>query len=76
MFTDDKTPEDFAGFDVKKIKCDGKIVTLSLKGDREENEAKLRAMSPVLTETFPLTLEEVFLEEMEGSEHDFTEIFS
>ena len=76
VFTEDKTPEDFAGFDVKKIKCDGKIVTLSLKGDREENEAKLRAMSPVLTETFPLTLEEVFLEEMEGSEHDFTEIFS
>ena len=76
VFTEDKTPVDFADFDVKKIKCDGKIVTLSLKGDREENEAKLRAMSPVLTETFPLTLEEVFLEEMEGSEHDFTEIFS
>ncbi|MBR5112858.1 MAG: ABC transporter ATP-binding protein [Clostridia bacterium] len=75
-FETEKTEADFEGFDIRKFKGDGKMITLSLKGDEEENEAKLRAMNPLLLEKFPLTLEEVFLEEMEGSDYDFTEIFS
>ena len=48
-------------------------VTRKLK---EEFQAKLREMSPLLLEKFPLTLEEIFLEEMEGTDYDFREIFS
>jgi len=29
----------------------------------------------VLLETFPLSLEEIFLEEMEGTDYDLTKIF-
>ncbi|MBR3620682.1 MAG: ABC transporter ATP-binding protein [Clostridia bacterium] len=75
-FEDEKTQADFSGFDIIRFKGDGRMITLSLRGDEAENEAKLREMNPILLEKFPLTLEEVFLEEMEGSDYDFTEIFS
>ena len=76
VFEDEKSESDFAGLDIIKFRSDGKMITLSLRGDADENEAKLRAMNPLLLEKFPLTLEEIFLEEMEGSDYDFREIFS
>lgn len=75
VFADEKAREDFADFDIKRFDKDGKIVTLSLGGDPEENEKKLNAMSPLLVEKYPLTLEEIFLEEMEDTDYDFKEIF-
>ena len=75
VFADEKRREDFADFDIKRFDKDGKIVTLSLGGDPEENEKKLNAMSPLLVEKYPLTLEEIFLEEMEDTDYDFKEIF-
>lgn len=76
IFSEEKSKEDFSAFSIKKFKSDGKIITLSLEGDSEENERRLTEMNPVLIEKFPLTLEELFLEEMEGSDYDFKEIFS
>lgn len=75
VFADEKSREDFADFDIKRFDKDGKIVTLSLGGDPEQNEKKLNAMSPLLVEKYPLTLEEIFLEEMEDTDYDFKEIF-
>lgn len=75
VFADEKSREDFADFDIKRFDKDGKIVTLSLGGDPEENEKMLNAMSPLLVEKYPLTLEEIFLEEMEDTDYDFKEIF-
>lgn len=75
VFADEKSREDFADFDIKRFDKDGKIVTLSLGGDPEENEKKLNAMSPLLVEKYQLTLEEIFLEEMEDTDYDFKEIF-
>jgi len=66
---------DFETLELKHFTQDGKIVTLSAKGDSAELEEKLRAMNPVLLETFPLSLEEIFLEEMEGTGYDLTKIF-
>lgn len=76
VFKEDKTKEDFAGFDIKRFKADGKIITVSLKGNAQENEEKLKQLNPILIEKFPLSLEEIFLEEMEGSDYDFKDIFS
>lgn len=76
VFKEDKTKEDFADFDIKKFKADGKIITVSLKGNAQENEEKLKQLNPILIEKFPLSLEEIFLEEMEGSDYDFKDIFS
>lgn len=76
VFADDKSQADFEGLDIVRFKTDGKIVTLSVKGDPDTAEEKLRQMSPLLIERFPLTIEEIFLEEMEDTDYDFKEIFS
>lgn len=76
VFDKDVEEKDFEGLDIRRFSKDGKIVTLTAHGDSDELEEKLRAMSPVLLETFPLTLEEIFLEEMEGTDYDLTKIFA
>lgn len=75
VFNDEKTKEDFSDFDCTSINIDGRIITVSIKGDADEAEEQLKLMNPVLIERFPLSLEEIFLEEMEGSDYDFKEIF-
>ncbi len=75
VFNEEKEESDFSDFDIKRFEKDGKIVTLSLGGNAEENEEKLKNMSPLLVEKYPLTLEEIFLEEMEDTDYDFKEIF-
>ena len=76
VFGDEKTQADFEGLDIVRFKTDGRMVTLSVKGDPDTAEEKLRQMSPLLIERFPLTIEEIFLEEMEDTDYDFKEIFS
>ncbi len=75
IFNDEKNEKDFSEFEIKKFSKEGRIITLSVSGDPEENEKKLNAMNPLLIEKFPLRLEEIFLEEMEGADYDFKEIF-
>ena len=75
VFNEEKTEKDFSSFDYKKISIDGRIITVSIKGDADEIEKQLLTMNPILVERFPLSLEEIFLEEMEGSDYDFKEIF-
>ena len=75
VFNEEKTEKDFAHFDCKKIHIDGRIITVSIKGEADTVENELKKMNPILIEKFPLSLEEIFLEEMEGSDYDFKEIF-
>ena len=51
------------------------MVTLMAKGDADRTEAALRVMEPVMLESFPLSLEEVFLYEMEEKRYDLTGLF-
>lgn len=76
VFDRDVEEKDFEGLDIRRFSKDGKIVTLTAHGNSDELEEKLRTMSPILLETFPLTLEEIFLEEMEGTDYDLTKIFA
>ncbi|MBE6756302.1 MAG: ABC transporter ATP-binding protein [Ruminococcaceae bacterium] len=75
IFNDKKDKEDFKGFDIKDFKRDGKIITMVIAGDYEETEQKLSDMAPLLLEKYPLTLEEIFLNEMEDKSYDITKIF-
>lgn len=75
VFNDEKTKEDFSDFYCTSITIDGRIITVTIKGDADEAEEQLKLMNPILIERFPLSLEEIFLEEMEGSDYDFKEIF-
>lgn len=75
VFPEVKTERDFEHLNYGKFKSEGKIVTLTMYGNIDESEEKLKALNPVFIERYPLTLEEIFLEEMEGSDYDFKEIF-
>lgn len=59
----------------KNLKKDGRIMTFSSNEPIADIEYKLRDFKPLLLEEFPLSVEEVFLEEMEGSDYDFAQIF-
>lgn len=74
-FADEKTEVDFSCIKHTKFKQDGRIITLTAQGDTAEIEEKLKALNPLFIESYPLTLEEIFLDEMEGTDYDFSEIF-
>lgn len=65
----------FASLPYRNFTRSGNMVTLIIPGKQEETEAALRTLSPLLVESFPLTLEEVFLYEMEETKHDLTGLF-
>lgn len=75
IFNDKRDKEDFPNFDIKDFKRDGKIITMVIAGDYDEVEQKLADMAPLLIEKYPLTLEEIFLNEMEDKNYDITKIF-
>lgn len=78
VFTEDVTEDMLRqkDIDVKSFKRDGKMIIITTKGDEKETAQKLNTLSPVMVETLPLSLEEVFLDEMEGTDYDFTQIFA
>lgn len=67
--------EAFRELDYRRFAREGCVVTLMAKGDADRTEAALRAMEPVMLESFPLSLEEVFLYEMEEKRYDLTGLF-
>ena len=75
-FTQEVDKADFDGVNVKNFKKDGKIITFTVSENVEEAERVIRSLNPVLCERFPLSLEEIFLEEMEDTDYDFEKIFS
>lgn len=48
-----------------RLQRQGKLVMMTLRGDRQEVEKTLNAMDPLYVEFLPLTLEEIFILEME-----------
>lgn len=57
-----------------KTEVSGRVATLILRGEREELKPKLDELNPIFIEMLPLTLEEIFLYEMEGTGYDFSQI--
>ena len=47
---------------------------MTLRGDRETAEAKIRAAEPVFYELLPLSLEEIFISETEVAGYDVRKI--
>ena len=56
----------FEGIDLLSFTKQGSVANLIVRGDREETVRRIQAMNPVLFEILPLTLEEVFVYEMEA----------
>lgn len=72
------TDEELRALDIdfRDLKRDGKIISFIVSGDIEETEKKINAvLKPLFIEKIPLSLNEIFLEKMEGTDYDFAEIF-
>lgn len=53
----------------------GKIIQLTVKGDGAEIESVINSKNPVYYESLPLTLEELFISEMEAVGYDINKFF-
>lgn len=66
--------EVFDQLEVVKFEKKGNLITFTAKGNRDEIENFVNDLNPVFLETIPLTLEEVFIQEMEVAGYDFSKV--
>lgn len=66
----------FDHFDLVTMRTQGSLVDFVARGTQEEILAKLRELNPAFSELLPLTLEEVFISEMEAAGYDIDNILS
>ena len=52
----------------------GSLVTFVARGRLDEIDAVISAKAPTFYETIPLTLEEIFISEMEEKGYDFSKL--
>lgn len=58
--------DDFSDIDMVRFKISGRVVEMIVRGDRETVEQKLSCKQPLLVDLLPLTLEEVFMYELDA----------
>ena len=71
---DIKESDVFADFHVVSSTKRGSLSTIVVRGEREAVEAAAKAASPQFCEIIPLTLEEIFISEMEERGYDYSEV--
>ena len=73
-FTENYDRSKFEGIEMLSFTKHGSVSSLIVRGDRETTEQKIRAMQPILFEILPLSLEEVFVYEMDALGYEFGEV--
>lgn len=73
IFSDDIDESIFDGIDNKGITIDKRMATIIVSSDLDENV--LTALNPIHIDSVALSLEDVFLNEMEDKDYDITKIF-
>lgn len=71
---EDFDKEDFKDLEVLSFKKVGSIATLIIKDEKQESRNILEKMNPIILDYLPLTLEEVFIYEMEALGYAFEEL--
>lgn len=71
---DYNSKEDFEGLEVLHYERTGSVCYLIIKGTEEEIREKLKIKKPIVLDIIPLSLEEIFIYEMEGLGYDSSEI--
>lgn len=74
IFNENVDKSIFNGIPNKGITIDGKLATIIV--DSNFDDGRLNALSPIHMDSVTLSLEEVFLNEMEDKDYDITKIFS
>nr|WP_319489068.1 ABC transporter ATP-binding protein [uncultured Caproiciproducens sp.] len=66
----------FSPLDIIKTEMHGSLINLVVRGSKEEILARINELNPVFAEVLPLTLEEVFISEMEVAGYDLDNILN
>lgn len=72
-FADEYDKSRFEGLDIVSFDKQGSVSNLIARGEREACRARIEKLNPLLLELLPLTLEEVFIYEMEALGYVFDE---
>ncbi len=75
IFDRDISEFDFRGIKYKSLEIDGKVAMIIFDKTTAEEKQKLNALLPIAIDEYQLTMEEVFLNEMEDKKYDVTKIF-
>ena len=62
------------GLEILNIKRSGNLISFTAKGNKEDIEKIIKAQEPIFMESLPLTLEEIFMCEMEVAGYDIENI--
>ena len=73
-FTTPPGAEQLAALDIAQRSEAGSVLTMIVRGAPDEIMALMQEMNPLFVETVPLTLEEVFIHEMEAVGYDYSKI--
>ena len=68
----DFSKKDFKDFDIVNFKKEGKVATIIINDKDRKSKKKLEKMNPLILDYLPLTLEEVFIYEMEANGYEFS----
>ena len=66
--------EIIGGLEILNIKRSGNLISFTAKGNKEDIEKIIKAQEPIFMESLPLTLEEIFMCEMEVAGYDIKNI--
>lgn len=67
-------PEEITGMDIMKTERRGSLLTITVRGMRDEIEQQMAAFEPVFFELIPLSLEEIFISETEVVGYDIKKL--
>lgn len=67
-------PEDLKGLDIIRQEQRGSLLTLTVRGRREQVEETMRSCEPLFFECIPLSLEEIFISETEVAGYDIQKL--
>lgn len=73
-FKEEYDKSKFESIDMLSFTKHGSVSSIIVRGDREETTAKITAMDPLLYEILPLSLEEVFVYEMDALGYAFSDV--
>lgn len=73
-FKDDFDEKKFSKLDVLNYKKCGSVATLIIKDEKQTSRKILEKMNPIILDYIPITLEELFIYEMEAIGYEFNQI--
>ena len=71
---DDFDKETFKDFEVMNFKKTGSVGSIIIKGEQEKVKEELEKLNPIILDFLPLTLEEMFIYEMEVLGYEFNQV--